>query len=114
MQAHYSHNTNFANVRESLERFAATGARIHITELDLNFPSQLDEPFALTEAQLTRQAELFAQLFEWYIEFSDYIDLVTLWGRDDGTNWRGPAGATLFDRLYREKPAFFAVLDVAG
>ncbi|MCL1843992.1 MAG: endo-1,4-beta-xylanase [Defluviitaleaceae bacterium] len=114
MQAHYSHNTNFQDVYAALERFSQTGARIHITELDLNFPSQLDEPFVLTDAQLQRQADLFAQLFTWYVEFADYIERVTIWGRDDGTNWRGPAGATLFDNVYRAKPAFFSVVEAAG
>ena len=110
MQAHYNESTNLGDVRAALTRFAGTGARIHVTELDLQFTSVV-APFALAEHQLTRQADMFAQLFAWYLEFSDYIDRVSIWGREDGSSWRGRNGATHFNRHFEPKPAFWAIID---
>ena len=115
MQAHYNSATNMANIRASIERFAQTGARIHVTELDINFnPGARIENFVMSEEQLLRQATMYAQLFQWYYEFSDYVDRVTFWGREDGTSWRAHGGPTIFDRFYRAKPAFWAVYDPWG
>jgi GH35 family endo-1,4-beta-xylanase len=114
MQGHYNHGTNMPNVRAAIERFTETGARIHVTELDIHWMGQTPEPFVMSEAQLMRQAEMFADLFTWYEEFSDYIDRITIWGREDSTSWRGEGGATHFDRFFNPKPAFWAIYDPAG
>ncbi|MDR0273707.1 MAG: endo-1,4-beta-xylanase [Clostridiales bacterium] len=111
MQAHYNASTNFDNVYLALERFAETGARIHVTELDIHFRGAVPAPFTMTEIQQLRQAEMFAQLFTWYMEFSDHIDRVTIWGREDSSSWRGDGAATHFDRFFRPKPAFRAIYD---
>jgi GH35 family endo-1,4-beta-xylanase len=114
MQGHYNHNTNMANIRDAIEMFASTGARIHVTELDIHFRGVVPEPFVMTDMQMMRQAEMLAQLFYWYREFADYIDRITIWGREDGSSWRGDGGATHFDRFFRAKPAFWAIYDPDG
>ncbi|MCL1845744.1 MAG: endo-1,4-beta-xylanase [Defluviitaleaceae bacterium] len=111
MQAHYNSGTDLDRVREAIERFAQTGARIHVTELDIHFGGQMQADFVMGERNEERQAVMFAQLFQWYEEFSDYIDRVTIWGREDASSWRGYRGATHFDRFYRAKPAFWAIYD---
>lgn len=110
MQAHYNQNTNLTNVLQALDRFIKTGARIHVTELDIQF-TNIASPFEMSEAQLEQQATMFAQLFVWYMERVAYIDRVTIWGREDGSSWRGQNGATHFDRHYNPKPAFWATVD---
>jgi GH35 family endo-1,4-beta-xylanase len=114
MQGHYNHNTNMGNIRESIIRFAETGARIHVTELDIHWMGQTPAPFQMSDAQLIRQAEMFAQLFQWYEEFSDYVDRITIWGREDGSSWRGEGAPTHFDRFFQPKPAFWAIYDPEG
>ena len=114
MQGHYNHGTNMAHIRDAIERFSQTGTRIHVTELDIHFRGQMPEDFTMSDANMYRQAQMFAQLFTWYEEFADYIDRITFWGREDATSWRGDAGATHFDRFYRPKPAFWAVYDPVG
>jgi endo-1,4-beta-xylanase len=114
MQGHYNDGTNMENIRESIERFIETGARIHVTELDINFRTGVPENGIMTETQLMRQAEKYAQLFAWYREFSDYIDRITFWGREDGTSWRSGGAPLHFDRFYRAKPSFWAVYDPDG
>lgn len=110
MQSHYNQSTSLAHVREAILRFISTGASIHITELDLQF-TNIAAPFAQNELQLMQQADMFAQLFMMYMEFSDYIDRVSIWGREDGSSWRGSNGATHFDRHLDPKPAFWAIVD---
>ncbi|MCL1842841.1 MAG: endo-1,4-beta-xylanase [Defluviitaleaceae bacterium] len=114
MQGHYNHNTNMDNIRDAIEMFTTTGARIHVTELDIHFMGVTPEPFVMSDVQLQRQATMFAQLFGWYREFADYIDRVTIWGREDGTSWRGTGAPTHFDRFHRAKPAFWAIYDPDG
>jgi len=114
MQAHYNSGTNMDNVRASIERFSQTGARIHVTELDIHFSGHVNPDGSMTPAIQERQATMFAQLFQWYREFSDYIDRVTIWGRDDSTSWRSTNAPTHFDRLYRPKAAFWAIYDPDG
>jgi len=110
MQAHYNQETNLNHVRGALERFIETDARIHITELDIQF-TNIATPFEMLDLQLEQQADMFAQLFAWYMELSDYIDRVSIWGREDGSSWRGANGATHFDRHFQPKPAFWAIVD---
>ena len=119
MQSHYHLNqwaTNLNNVRPAIERFIATGAVISITELDItiggqggNHPNTLPAP--LDAASQLRQAEVFARLFGYYLEFSDYIERVTVWGKFDNQSWRAWGHPLLFDAEFRAKEAFFAVVD---
>ncbi|MCL1862732.1 MAG: endo-1,4-beta-xylanase [Defluviitaleaceae bacterium] len=114
MQAHYNVGTNMEHIRLAIERFIETGARIHVTELDIHFSGHVEADGSMTPAVQERQADMFAQLFRWYREFSDYIDRVTIWGRDDSTSWRSLNAPTHFDRLYRPKAAFWAIYDPDG
>ena len=112
MQAHYNNNTNLNNVRAAIERFAQTGARIHVTELDIHFNAPMASQGGwMTPSQLETQANMYRQLFAWYVEFANYIDRVTLWGRDDMSSWRSAGAPTLIDRNLNPKPSFFAVAD---
>jgi len=120
MQSHYhldQWRTNLNNVRPAIERFIATGARLSITELDItiggqggNHPNMLPRPLAL-EHRL-RQAEAFERLFGYYIEFADYIDRVTVWGKADHQSWRAWGHPLLFDENFNAKEAFFAIIGV--
>ena len=116
MQAHYNHNTVIPNVRAAIVRYAQTGARVHVTELDIDFRTAVTAAQGgwMTQAQLQEQANRYGQLFRWYLEFSNHIDRVTFWGRDDISSWRSDAAPTLFDRHLNPKPAFFAVMDAAA
>ncbi|MCL2355672.1 MAG: endo-1,4-beta-xylanase [Defluviitaleaceae bacterium] len=114
MQGHYNSGTNMEHIRLAIERFIETGARVHVTELDIHFGGRMEADFVMGARNEERQAEMFAQLFQWYREFSDYIDRVTIWGREDASSWRGDRGATHFDRFYRAKPAFWAIYDPDG
>jgi len=113
MQAHYSQGISLLEVRHAIERYAQTGARIHVTEMDITF-QPIGAPMVMSPAQARAQANMYANLMLLYMEFSDYIDRVTMWGREDGTSWRSAASPLLFDRYFRPKEAFWAVVDPAA
>ena len=121
MQSHYhldQWQTDLDLVRPAIERFIETGARIAITELDITVGGQGgDHPATLTAplsaADQARQAAAFARLFGYYLEFSDYIDRVTIWGLADSQSWRAWGHPLLFDGDFQAKDAFQAVVEVA-
>lgn len=109
MQGHVSHNTDWNDIYRALNLFSTTGARIHITEFDLTFA---DVPNGvMTPEQEHRQAEQVAQLFYWFRQFSDYIDRISIWGREDSTSWRSSAAPLHFNGQYQPKKAFWAMID---
>ena len=119
MQSHYhlrGWTSNFDNVRPAIERFVATGAGVSITELDITITGF--GGFTATEAEIpgliAEQAEAFARLFGYYLEFADHIHRVTLWGLSDTQSWRAVGQPLLFDGQFEAKPAFHAIVDVAN
>jgi endo-1,4-beta-xylanase len=111
MQGHYwTDHLNPRQVEETIIRWAATGAEISVTELDIPAGSWRDFK-ELDGEEEDRQAILYAQLFEIFKRHSDKIARVTFWGIDDASSWRGGGSPLLFDREGRPKRSFFAVLE---
>lgn len=113
MQAHCNHNTNYDNVRKSLERFAATGARIAVTELDITFGSHAEPANPLTPEQNQAQVKMYELLFGMYIEFAAYIDRVTMWAKADYQSWRAWGAPVLFDNDAQAKDSYHALVKLS-
>jgi endo-1,4-beta-xylanase len=113
MQSHYNQDTNLSDVRASIERFIRTGAKVSITELDITIGSSRGNEY-LNAAEERRQADMYRQLFGYYLEFSDNIERVSFWGKADNMSWRGDRHPLIFDRRFRAKEAFHAIVDTAG
>ncbi|MCL2222880.1 MAG: endo-1,4-beta-xylanase [Oscillospiraceae bacterium] len=112
MQAHYWTDWLDPNdVRDTIVRFAQTGARVAITELDIPI-GHWNSFGARDYDNLAHQAELFGALFDIFVEYSNYIDSVTLWGRADHQSWRAQGFPLLFDGRLNPKPAFWSVVEV--
>jgi len=119
LQSHYhldQWRTNLDNLRPALERFAATGAVLSITELDItvggeggSHPATL--PVPMSQANMQRQADAYARIFSCYLEFAQYIERVSIWGKADNQSWRSWGQPLLFDAALSSKPAFQAILD---
>ncbi|MCL1878341.1 MAG: endo-1,4-beta-xylanase [Defluviitaleaceae bacterium] len=126
MQGHYSTSTDLRQVRATIERFVATGARVHITELDIQTPGlfrwgtdTFHSPAArrLTDAELRSQANRYRDLFALFMEYSDYIDRVTFWGIADQWSWLSPTWPLPFELDGGEivpKPAFWSILELVN
>jgi len=109
MQSHHNeHHFNPGNVRAALERFAATGAKIAITELDFTYGTSTEPAVPLTDAQAQAQAANYRTLFDMYKEFPQ-VERVSFWAKDDGQSWRKWGSPVLFDAQGNAKPAFHAL-----
>jgi len=107
--------TNQDNIPLALERFAKTGAVLSITELDITIGHKdiIGEPYPLSELDQQRLAEAYARTFGYYLQYANYIERVSIWGKTDHQSWRAWGQPLLFDKDLQPKPAFFAVLKQA-
>ncbi|EXJ23430.1 Endo-1,4-beta-xylanase A precursor [Alkalibacterium sp. AK22] len=112
MQGHYNININPENVKQSIERFEQLDIEIGITELDVTLNEGVSA--ANLEAEMLRQAQIYARLFQIFREHSHAIDRVTFWGLDDASSWRSERYPLIFDGDLRAKPAYYAVIDPDG
>jgi endo-1,4-beta-xylanase len=122
LQGHYQlGSTNLSDLRTAIQLYARTGARLHVTELDVrvnDYDTSLNKPvIRLTPAQLQQQADMYKNLFAMFMEFSEYIDRVSFWGTADDHSWLA-GGAPLIHTIengnFTPKPAFWAILELAG
>jgi endo-1,4-beta-xylanase len=110
-QAHLSMDKDFpSTLRENLERFAALGLELAITEADVRMR------LPATPDKLAVQAEYFARLAQACLDVPPCVSF-TVWGFADAHSWvsrrfEGYGAATLFDDRVQPKPAYAAVSDV--
>ena len=145
MQGHWGLNyPRTAYIEQAIDAYAACGVKVMITELDVDVlpltkegqiigQGMADKQFQLEEfktfldpyqkglpanvqAQLTKR---YAELFSIFYKRREKIARVTLWGVDDGMNWKNDypiPGRTnyplLWSRNGEAKPALAAVLSV--
>ena len=137
LQGHYNLDwpTN-AQVDETITAFASLGVKVMITELDVDVlpPATASQGAEVTknvalEARLNpyaeglpaemqqRLAQRYAGLFAIFLKHRGDLQRVTFWGVTDAQSWlngwpvRGRTSyPLLFDRSYRPKPAFDAVI----
>jgi endo-1,4-beta-xylanase len=93
----------------NLQRFAAAGVDVAVTEADVRFF------LPVTADKLATQAGYFAGMMKSCVAVRRCVSF-TEWGLDDGHSWvpgffEGEGAATLFDESYAPKPAYFAVAD---
>jgi endo-1,4-beta-xylanase len=113
MQSHHNHeHSDIKKVRAAFELFIKTGAVISITEMDFTFGTADEPSVPLTAEQTRKQAEMYAELFKVYLEYSKYIERVTFWGKNDKQSWRAWGSPLLFDRECQAKEAFYALSDL--
>ena len=112
IQGHYSLRLNLDNLEQVLKIYAATGCRICVTELDVQYNGSVGR--TLTEEQQREQAIFYARLFMLYKKYDKFIDRVTFWGTDDSSNWRSSQRPMIFDVNRNPKEAYWAVVDPEG
>lgn len=147
IQGHWGLNyPKTAYIEQAIDAYAACGVKVMITELDVDvlpltkegqiigqgmmdkqyqleeFKTYLD-PYqdGLPDSMQTVLANRYAELFNIFYERNDKIARVTLWGVDDGMNWKNgypiPNRTNyplLWGRNKQPKPALQAVLNVPG
>lgn len=96
-------------VIKNMQRYAELGLVVHITEMDV----AIDIP--VTQDKLAKQASVYQQMLEACLSVSNCQAFV-LWGFTDRQSWipaymKGYDSGLIFDRDYKPKPAYHALLD---
>ncbi|WP_257231066.1 endo-1,4-beta-xylanase [Streptomyces sp. UH6] len=98
-QGHFNSNSPVtADFQQNLERFAALGVDIQLTELDI-------------EGSGSEQAANYEKVVKGCLAVSRCTG-ITVWGVTDKYSWRSSGTPLLFDGSYQKKPAYTAVLNV--
>jgi endo-1,4-beta-xylanase len=123
---------------ESLQKYAETGLKIMVTELDINVLPLPDsnvgaditqnfklrrepDPYenGLPDSMQIILADRYRDIFKILIKYKNTISRVTFWGVHDGVSWtnnwpvRGRTNyPLLFDRNYQPKPAFYEIVQL--
>lgn len=101
-------------IGENIARLTALGVQVHITELDVSLPVEADDQLHLDN--LNRQAEIYREIVRACLNNPGCTAIQT-WGFTDKYSWigshsHGSRGRALpFDRAYRPKPAWRAILE---
>ena len=98
-----------ADAAANLQRLAALGLDVHITEMDVRING------VVTEEKLARQASIYKDMLRVCIAAENCRAFV-LWGFTDRHSWipqyfRGWGSALPFDEAYRPKPAYRALME---
>ena len=131
---------SLSSIERVFKRSREAGIPVHVTELDVSVlpngwkhraasvedrfelaarynPYTKTVPSKILEAQATR----YSSMFKVFLKYSDVIERVTFWGVWDGNSWRDyhpMLGRTdyplLFGRNFEKKPAYDAVIRIAG
>jgi GH35 family endo-1,4-beta-xylanase len=97
--------------KEAIEKYIAAGYEVQITELDIATAINGNGP-APDASMAAKQAEIYKDLFQIYIDYKDNISSVTLWGINDQHSWRGTQEPLIFDREYKEKDSYWNIISV--
>jgi endo-1,4-beta-xylanase len=115
LQMHISElDFDAADIAANIARLTALGVQVHITELDVSLP--LDSSGLASHEKLVRQAEVYRSVVRACLDNPGCTAIQT-WGFTDKYSWIGShshktRGAALpFDRAYRPKPAYDAMLE---
>ncbi|MDR0503940.1 MAG: endo-1,4-beta-xylanase [Treponema sp.] len=114
LQAHYGNGVIISNVRNTIKTFADLGLIVDFSELDISAGGGNSGPgkdSIMNKSEQKTQANVYASLFKVFMEFSDHISRVTMWGLDDESSWKSIGNPCLFDSNLNPKQAFFAVCD---
>jgi len=113
MQSHHNTNVQASSIRNSLNMFKQLGVKISISELDVlaqGYSSALEGVGKSPAAgnNLTLQATKYRDFMKVFLEFSDIIERVSLWGITDDKSWRSAGQPLLFDKDGKAKPAYYS------
>ncbi|MCL2634379.1 MAG: endo-1,4-beta-xylanase [Oscillospiraceae bacterium] len=114
MQAHYwTSDLKLDDVEDTIIRFIETGVILSVSEIDIPLGSWrgYNEP---TESNYRAQAYFYGNVFEIFLEYSEHIERVTFWGKQDNQSWRKNGYPMLFDEDLQAKPSYWAVVGTMG
>jgi len=129
MQEHHNFSVTAASIRNTINTFRTLNVagrnpiRLSVSELDIIAYDQYsglinaggagtaqNHNSLSTNQQLLTQAARFNEYMRVYIDNSDIIERVSLWGITDNVSWRSRGLPVLFDHAGRAKPAYYSFI----
>lgn len=117
-QTHISLNTSEDGIRNSLQQLAATGLKIHMSELDIAVNPKNEANFNFTKEVQTAQRLKYQAVSNLYKKNipSRLQYGITLWNMSDADSWlvidkKLREMPTIFDSQYNKKSAFYGLLN---
>ncbi len=105
MQAHLDVGfPSAAQFKTALAKYVSTGLDVQVTELDITTTDT-------SAAGLERQAQMYSDILDACVEYSDHVSAVVFWGVTDDQSWRSNQVPLLFDSGFQAKPAYYAIID---
>ena len=121
MQMHIDINVDTAGITRALKRLAATGLKVHISELDISVNPDNDPNIVFTSVLQLKQAALYQFIAETYRKTVPVAQQygITTWEFCDADSWipaffKRKDWPLPFDANYQKKPAYFGLLKRIG
>lgn len=117
LQMHTRYNLPDANFAKAINESAATGLKIHISELDISLNPSSDQTLTLTPELLALQAAKYKFIVQTFNALPKSQQFgITTWNVTDGDSWvpknyNRPDWPLPFDSTYNKKPAYQGILD---
>ncbi|MGN1481253.1 endo-1,4-beta-xylanase [Porcipelethomonas sp.] len=93
-----------ASYEKALKAFSETGLDIQITELDITTSDT-------SEAGFEKQADMYRQIMDACVKYSDSVSAVVFWGTTDDKSWRASRCPLLFNEDFTAKPAYYSIIE---
>lgn len=118
MQMHTRYNQSTANIAAAINAAAATGLKVHISELDIAMNPNNVPTLTYTSALAEQQAIQYRYIVNYYYHTVPAAQQfgITSWNVTDGDSWipstyNRPDWPLLFDNNYERKLPYYAVLE---
>ncbi|NII25391.1 hypothetical protein HB364_09885 [Pseudoflavitalea sp. X16] len=114
-QMHIAWNTTYAGIDAMMQKLAATGLLIHLSELDVKVNPLFKPNFELTDLAANYQADMYRYAIQSYLKYVPKAQQyrITVWGITDNTSWlykNGQEFPLLYNADYSKKKAYAGVL----
>ena len=119
MQFHITYTQTNANISAAITSAAATGLKVHISELDVRLNTSLSQTLTFTPGLATEQAAKYKYIIQTYKAIPANQQFgITTWNVGDADSWipswqGAPDWPLPFDATYLRKPAYRAIVEGA-
>lgn len=119
MQFHTTHTQSDANIRDAINTAAATGLKVHISELDVRVNNNRVQGLTFTSTLAQQQAARYKFIVQTYNAIPAAQKFgITTWNVGDADSWipgwqGAPDWPLPFDANYLRKPAYAAIIEGA-
>jgi len=115
-QMHITRNTSYDGIDQMFKKLAATGLKIHVSELDVRINPNAVPGYILTPLEENYQAKMYNYVIASYLKYIPKAQQygITVWGVTDNTSWLYNSGKDfplMYNSSYGKKQAYTGVLN---